>query len=308
MKRIFIFPTEGEAAPFRRRVPDAEVVISGVGAAATATCITQVLKSGADSLILAGIAGSYVPEISCGAVVAVSGERMSGMADATWYHPSFCPKALPAVKSNTVAVCGADADGAQIENMEGAVFMALCADTDVQFCEVRAISNMVGARPDTWYKDLASDNLAAVLEKIFFSCDDNIREYDDDDDDDDEYEGEGEGEGKDEDNGNDDNNDDNNYKKNIMEKGKRNKLIIWSIVLVLAIFFIVLLFTIWWSWFEPFLRYACAVFCGFLLGWIVGHFGIKVTRAEKKKKNAGDNGINEQSTGKETKELPQDKH
>lgn len=169
MKRVFLFPTEAEAEPFRRLAPQAEVRITGVGAAETAASVARALREGYRWLVLAGIAGTYDDMLECGAVVAVGEERMSGLpADyARSYHPSFTPRGLREVSSNTVSACGAAPQGAQIENMEGAVFMAVCADAGVRFCEVRAVSNMVGAPREEWQAGTAAENLATVLEKTF---------------------------------------------------------------------------------------------------------------------------------------------
>lgn len=171
-KRVFLFPTEVEASPFRRLAPKAEVMISGVGAAATAASVARALREGYESLVLAGIAGTYDDSLECGSVVAVSEEYMAGLPAvyAQSYRPSYIPKGLQAVTSNTVASCGAKADGARIENMEGGVFMSVCSDAGVEFCEVRAVSNMVGARREEWQTDTAVENLAMVLEKTFLKC------------------------------------------------------------------------------------------------------------------------------------------
>lgn len=168
-RRVFLFPTEEEAAPFRRLAPDAEVRISGVGAAETAAATALALRDGCRDLVLAGIAGSYDSSLELGAVVAVADERVAGLpaAYARSYTAQYLPKGTAAVRANTVASCGAAPDGAQIENMEGAVFFAMCAAAGVRFCQIRSVSNIVGAPRDEWQTDTATQNLAKVLNDTF---------------------------------------------------------------------------------------------------------------------------------------------
>ena len=166
---MFLFPTEMEAEPFRQLAPDAEVRISGVGAADTAVATAKALREGYRHIVLAGIAGSYDATLEAGAVVAVSEERMAGLPDeyARPYRSSRLPKELPAVISNTVSACGARPDGARIENMEGAVFMALCDEAGVRCQEIRAVSNLVGAPREEWNILTATENLARCLNDTF---------------------------------------------------------------------------------------------------------------------------------------------
>lgn len=165
MKTLFLFPTEAEAAMFRSAAPEAEVRISGAGAAETAVAVAKALKDGYKRLIMAGIAGTYDEALEAGAVVAVAEERMAGLPEAyaKSYTAAELPKGLPAVTANTVSRCGADADGAQIENMEGAVFFAMCAAAGVRFAEIRSISNKVGAPRNEWHTDTAIENLTRIL-------------------------------------------------------------------------------------------------------------------------------------------------
>ena len=71
------------------------------------------------------------------------------------------------MRSNTVSACGAEACGAEVENMEGVALYALCEEFGAECCEVRAISNMVGEPRDEWDVPMALENLAhAVLNFI----------------------------------------------------------------------------------------------------------------------------------------------
>ena len=64
-----------EAAIFREQMPEAEVVISGVGMAATAATLVSLYASGKLSddrcVVLAGIAGHYADSVAKGEVVVI---------------------------------------------------------------------------------------------------------------------------------------------------------------------------------------------------------------------------------------------
>lgn len=167
-KRLYMFPTEAESQPFRKALPAAEVRISGVGAAETAASVAKALRDGYSDIVLAGIAGTYDETVEAGAVFAVSEERMIA-APSTFtraYKAPKLPKGIPAAVSNTVSVCGAAAGGAVLENMEGAVFFAMCGEAGVRYCEFRAVSNRVGAPRGEWHTELAAENLARTLMKM----------------------------------------------------------------------------------------------------------------------------------------------
>lgn len=79
MDYLFIFPTEAEAAPFRRLAPEAEVLISGVGMAATAATVAHLaerddVRERGCCVVLAGVAGSYTESVAVGDVVEVASE------------------------------------------------------------------------------------------------------------------------------------------------------------------------------------------------------------------------------------------
>ena len=168
MKKVFLFPTEMEAERFRQAAPEAEVRISGVGAAETAVATVKALRDGYTDLVLAGIAGTYDDTLEAGATVAVTEEREAALpaAYAKSYTAEYAPAGFQTATSNTVGKCGAEAGGAQIENMEGAVFFALCKDSGVRYCEIRSVSNRVGAARDEWQTDTALENLTRNLVKM----------------------------------------------------------------------------------------------------------------------------------------------
>lgn len=165
---ILLFPTELEAAPFRTLCPDVEVVVCGVGMAQTAACVARLLTEGHRSFLLAGIAGAYGDALVKGEVVAVAEERVAGMPQQfdRAYKTSILPDGLRVVRSNTVSACGAEAQGAEVENMEGAVLFALCEEFGAECCEVRAISNRVGEPREAWCVPTALENLARAVRQI----------------------------------------------------------------------------------------------------------------------------------------------
>lgn len=74
---------------------------------------------------------------------------------------------LTEVAANTVANVGAPADGAQIENMEGAVVFAVCESAGVRCGEIRAVSNRVDDARDKWDIPAALESLTKVLTEMF---------------------------------------------------------------------------------------------------------------------------------------------
>lgn len=170
MGTVLLFPTELEAAPLRRRRPDLDIRISGVGAAETARFMQRLLSAERPSLaVLCGTAGSYDAAYGIGSVVAVAEERMDGVPPqfAATYRATADMDGLPRVTGNTVSRSGAPAAGAQVENMEGAVFFASCAEVGVPCAEIRAVSNAVGAPRGEWNIGAAVVRLAETIDKMF---------------------------------------------------------------------------------------------------------------------------------------------
>ena len=166
-----LFPTELEAAPFRALCPDMAVEICGVGMAQTAACVARLLGEGHRKFILAGIAGAYSTELAKGDVVTVSEERVAGIpAQFDKIHTANLKlEGLREVRSNTVCRCGAEAKGAEIENMEGAALFALCEEFGAECAELRAISNYVGEAREGWEIPTALENLAHEL-RLILGC------------------------------------------------------------------------------------------------------------------------------------------
>lgn len=170
MRKVYLFPTECEAAPFRALVPDAEIVISGVGMAMTAATVARIAAEHEHRdmlLVLAGIAGAY-GDIAVGSVVEVVSECCVELPERFREHhrATFCTEMLPTATSNTVHGAGALAEGAEVENMEGAALYAVAESLGLTATEIRAISNRVGDHRSLWRIDEATQALACELLKI----------------------------------------------------------------------------------------------------------------------------------------------
>lgn len=166
---LFLFATEVEAAPFRRRCPDAEIVISGVGMVETAATITRLWREGVIredvTVVLGGIAGCYAASLPLGEVVEVVSECCVSLPErfrVRYERPS--PRtSLRKVASNTIHRSVADAVGAEVENMEGAALFALAQSLGFEAVEIRAISNRVGESFEKWNIEGATTRLAEEL-------------------------------------------------------------------------------------------------------------------------------------------------
>lgn len=170
MAVVLLFPTEMEARQLRSRRPDLDIRICGVGAAQTARFMQRMLSAESpDAVVLCGIAGAYDTTLRAGDVVAVVRERMAGVPPmfAEEYAASVRFDSLAEVAANTVATVGAPANGAQIENMEGAVVFAVCESVGVGCGEIRAVSNRVSDAREEWDIPAALESLTRVLNEIF---------------------------------------------------------------------------------------------------------------------------------------------
>ena len=167
---IYIFPTQVEAHPFREACPDAHIEICGVGLAESAANISAIIaRTGDDEpLVLCGVAGSYSAEnIAVGEVVEVIEERVAELPSR--FVKSYCVEgstSLRAVRSNSVNSSSAESCGADVENMEGASFMALCAVHSRRGVQIRAISNVVGEPFEQWRLSEAIEALALIVKEI----------------------------------------------------------------------------------------------------------------------------------------------
>ena len=162
---ILLFPTELEASRLRALRPDLDIRICGIGAVETATEVARILRAEHKPMLLCGIAGAYNRNLQKGDVVAVREERYAHISTGYThsYEASLEVVGLPEVVSNTVSHCGMAADGADIENMEGAALFALAKDEGVAYAEIRAISNYVGEEYKDWDIDLALERLTQTI-------------------------------------------------------------------------------------------------------------------------------------------------
>lgn len=183
-KVLVLFPTEGEAVPFKNMQPSGVTcAITGVGPIESAINTTALIwQHKPDIVILAGIAGTYSGSgLETGDVVLVSNEtdadtgsfsegEFTPKFSLTTYCPYILPRySLPAVESNSVSAAAApfiDRGTAAIENMEGAAFFRVCTEAGVRFLELRAVSNTVGEAFCLWNIPLATANLARRLKRI----------------------------------------------------------------------------------------------------------------------------------------------
>lgn len=162
---VYLFPTEMEAAPFRRICPDAEIHISGVGMAATAATLARLATKRREACyVLAGIAGAYGDAVALCDVVEVISERCAELPARFVGEYAVVPRThLRSVRSNTVCRAMEHGDGAEVENMEGAALFAVAEALDLKVMQIRAISNHVGDSFAEWVVDDALEALAIKL-------------------------------------------------------------------------------------------------------------------------------------------------
>lgn len=178
MKNIVVVtPTEKESTFFCEH--GIRVFHCGVGMAECAAATAKLIFEGKpDLMILAGIAGTYSDNIEIGETVVVESEVIAdlGRLDGTFtelYQKTYkAPVTAPGyrtVKSNTTSCAGAPINKpvkADIENMEGAAFFAVCDRFGVPAMEVRTISNRVGENIGGKNMIISINRLALELEKI----------------------------------------------------------------------------------------------------------------------------------------------
>ena len=162
---ILLFPTELEAARLKALRPDLDIRICGIGAVETATEVARILRTERKPLLLCGIAGAHDRNLKKGDVVAVTEERFAYLSSGynRSYLASFVVDGLATVRSNTVSHCAMAADGAEVENMEGAALFAMAEAEGVRCGEIRAISNYVGEERSEWDIPLALERLTDTI-------------------------------------------------------------------------------------------------------------------------------------------------
>ncbi|HYH56893.1 MAG TPA: futalosine hydrolase [Anseongella sp.] len=205
MKLLIVSATGAEIAPFLKGNAGAgdqgaEVLITGVGIAATVYRLTKALEKGAYDLVInAGIAGSFSRDLPLGEVVQVvsdgfgdlgaeNGEEFLdifelGLAGAGtppfengMLRNSFRVKGLPEAAGITVNTVHGEETRIRktlarlspgVESMEGAGFFYVCMSEGQKCLQVRAISNYVEKRNrENWNIPLAVNNLNHTLIKL----------------------------------------------------------------------------------------------------------------------------------------------
>lgn len=86
--------------------------------------------------------------------------RRTAREYAVRYAADFIPAGLRTVESNTTNRTGVAASGTQIENMEGAAFLAVCRAFGVPGAEVRAVSNYTDDPRSAWRIEESAEKLA----------------------------------------------------------------------------------------------------------------------------------------------------
>jgi nucleoside phosphorylase len=180
-KRITILiPTAAEAR-FIAAPAGVRIVICGVGMAECAAVAAAEIFDGIvtgktpDLMILAGIAGTYANYLRVGETFMVASEVIADMRPQRFqktYRPTLTPRGFRSVLGNTVNAPGAHAARnveADIENMEGAAFFAVCERLGVPAIELRTVSNRVGEPITTANFDLAVNRLGAAVDKLLSS-------------------------------------------------------------------------------------------------------------------------------------------
>lgn len=206
MKILVTAATQEEIAPFLKWNTNIEVLICGIGIPSTVYCLTKkLLQVKYDLVIQAGIAGTFSKKIKNGDVVTVEQDVFAdigaeekkrfktifqlGFGDENKFpyrkgclvntSEIFQASDLKKVKAATVnKISGRrkqtkqlkaifDAD---IESMEGAAFHFVCLQQNIQFFQLRCISNKVGERDKTkWEIAKAIKNLNQELIKLINS-------------------------------------------------------------------------------------------------------------------------------------------
>ncbi|MDR2912279.1 MAG: hypothetical protein LBV38_03120 [Alistipes sp.] len=179
---IVIIPTETESRFLGDR--SIRVYHCGVGPAECGSFTAKmIVDHKPDLMILAGTAGTYSDDIVVGETVVVVSEttaalgRLSEGANGGEFTPLFqktytapvVPKGYRTVRSNTVNTSGGvivHPVKAEIENMEGAAFLAVCDRLGVPAMEVRTVSNRVGELIVGKNMEIATHRLILDLEKI----------------------------------------------------------------------------------------------------------------------------------------------
>jgi nucleoside phosphorylase len=184
MKNIIVItPTESESVFLVER--GIRVFNCGVGPAECGAATAKlIVENKPDLMILAGTAGTYSENLEIGETVVVKSETTAALGRLSetdhvftplfqkTYLASVVPKGYKTVRSNTVPTAGGIISSpveADIENMEGAPFFAVCAAFGIPAMEVRTVSNKVGESISKSNMEISVHRLSIELEAILAS-------------------------------------------------------------------------------------------------------------------------------------------
>lgn len=191
MKKIVVlFPTKSEAKLFNRE--DVSFRFTGVGMTAAAYMTSKcILEDKPDIIIMAGIAGVYYDskfkkgetvivsrehEADCGFFTKTGFEHISkgennmdyeviSHLDCPYVNPNM---PFPLASANTMNAALApfvNTDDVDIESMEGYAFFYSCIKENVEFYELRTISNYVDP-DDEWNYEDSIKNMTSSLHTL----------------------------------------------------------------------------------------------------------------------------------------------
>jgi futalosine hydrolase len=203
MNLLIVSSTKAEIEPFLKENIDADILITGVGIPSTVLHLTKkLLQKNYDLAIQAGVAGTFNDRFKLSEVVLIKQDTFAdlgieengklyslfdkGFIDENdspytggWLvnnHLIFEKTTLPVAKGITVNKISndhsqnkilSDKFAADIESMEGAAFHYVCLQQQINFLQLRSISNHVGERDKTkWELKNAIDHLNQQLLKI----------------------------------------------------------------------------------------------------------------------------------------------
>jgi futalosine hydrolase len=194
-KLLLIAATQQEILPYLQQSHHHDVLITGVGIAATTFRLTRKLAHHHyDLVVQAGIAGAFETSFaSIGAVLQIHKDAFGDLGsyehgklydlhelelsnEPLWLPSTEYETGLPMAKGVTVQTLTNNPDllmaiqqkwHADTESMEGAAAAYVCHEKKVPFLQIRAVSNTVGDRNRAnWQIDLAINNLNDVLKSL----------------------------------------------------------------------------------------------------------------------------------------------
>ncbi len=206
MSILIVAATKMEIQPFLDLHPDAEYLITGVGAAITVFQLMHRIENNKYDLILqVGLAGTYTNELTLGESVIVERDCFADLAvwenkkiislhdlgltnpdevpfEKGWlvnHKVSFHSTQSKKVKGVTVNLLTDDLNyvaemklkhNAEVESMEGAALHYVCIQKNIPFLQIRGISNKVGERDKSkWNFKEAIQSSNQLLSEIYIS-------------------------------------------------------------------------------------------------------------------------------------------